>query len=141
MTLVISRRALFTGRASVVCGCVSFVRAVIDRLRVRYFVGAIGRRAMPRATNTKHTLGKRYIATATHHGTPHAHTAHMTAAAVPITGIQQTAIANATATSRCGLSESFMKAKYIGTASHKEMSIQPTTNRMRLPRTERRSIG
>jgi hypothetical protein len=65
----------------------------------------------------------------------------MTAAAVPITGIQHTAIANATATSRVGLSESFMKAKYIGTASQKEMSIHPTTNRMRLPRTERRSMG
>jgi hypothetical protein len=34
-----------------------------------------------------------------------------------------------------------MKAKYIGTASQKEISIQPTTNRMRLPRTERRSMG
>jgi hypothetical protein len=50
------------------------------------------------------------MATAIHHGTPHAHVAAMTAAQVPTTGIQHVASASATATSRLGLSERAMNA-------------------------------
>jgi hypothetical protein len=50
------------------------------------------------------------MATAIHHGMPHAHVAAMTAAHVPTTGIQHVASAIATATSRLGFSERAMNA-------------------------------